>query len=226
MTPNAPANFIGHNRFRTFLISNLSRTQDAVAPHKAQFSRLWPVPWQDFRNVNVDTRVAGFGPLSPWILLGSVLLCGWMLIRRWKAGAAAQLIAAALLVTVFVNPEPWWARYVPQLWLVPFVFAVAGWLSRIRGLQAGALVLVLICAINAGKSGAFILQAQAEQSRQVKDQLDALEGQRLEINLHCFTSVAVRLSERHIPFRFQQETGCAQPAPMAMTSAVYCEGKY
>ena len=110
MTNNSPDNFIGHNRLQKFWLSYSSKTEDAVTPKRSTRTELWPISWDDFRKVNVDTRVAGFGPLSLWIMVVSALLWMLTLVLRWKTGVVSTLLVVALLTTVFINPEPWWAR--------------------------------------------------------------------------------------------------------------------
>jgi hypothetical protein len=59
---------------------------------------------------------------------------------RWALAATALVAASALL-----DPEAWWARYAPQLWLVPVIVAL---LASLKG--GSALVRVMgrvACAI-------------------------------------------------------------------------------
>jgi hypothetical protein len=70
-----------------------------------------------------DPRTGGFGPLfSAALLLSAVLL-----IQAWQAGAVSAILVGSLIVligSVLINPEAWWARYAPQLWLVPLTILV------------------------------------------------------------------------------------------------------
>jgi len=53
-----------------------------------------------------------------------------------------------LLVTVFIHPEAWFARYVPQLWAVPMLAATLGLSSLWRGSRACAVLVVVLALIN------------------------------------------------------------------------------
>lgn len=224
MTENSPDDFIGKNRLKTFLLSYTSKTEDAATPRTSHRAELWPIPWNDFHNVNVDTRVAGFGPLSPWILIGSAVLCLLTLAFRWRIGVVSALLAAALLTTVFINPEPWWARYVPQLWLVPLLFVTAAWVSKQPVVRIAGLLLLIVCMADAYKSGDFILRAALKQSGEVKAQLHELAGKRLIVHPEGFTSVSVRLAERGIAYRIADgDPPCEKPVQFAYTPAYYCE---
>ena len=74
------------------------------------------------------------------------------------SGATALLIGACLMASSLVHVETWWARYSPQLWLLPLLVAVASlastrrpailWLGR--SILVVATVNLLIVAANVG----------------------------------------------------------------------------
>jgi hypothetical protein len=74
-----------------------------------------------------DVRVAGWGPLFGGVVLLTVV--GWCMFlltfrtRKWESGWM-WLISLAIMVSVFLNTESWWARFSPQLWLVPVICCV------------------------------------------------------------------------------------------------------
>jgi len=70
-----------------------------------------------------DPRMGGFGPLfSGALLLAAILLA---IAVASKAVSAVLPVSLVVLVgLVLINPEAWWARYVPQLWLVPLTVAL------------------------------------------------------------------------------------------------------
>ncbi|MAZ04785.1 MAG: hypothetical protein CMN56_16750 [Sneathiella sp.] len=88
---------------------------------------------KEFYAPDYDTRRGGFGPLFSLALIGSILL---LLIGRLSAAKAAPsssmregdsiaIYGLILLGITIFFPEPWWARYVPFLWLTPILFVVA-----------------------------------------------------------------------------------------------------
>jgi hypothetical protein len=84
------------------------------------------VSWSGLRYAGIpDTRIAGFGPLYSGALLASVAAALRIVaLRNWnKKVTYGVFMAAALLFSVAIFPESWWARYVPHFWLVPAVFA-------------------------------------------------------------------------------------------------------
>lgn len=97
MLKNTPEEYFGHNRIENFFISYFSKPTQFVVPI-------------------TDTRHAGFGPFFPIILLLSLFLISYHCItnRDWLSGYATF----AILLSCFCFEQSWWARYIPQLWLI------------------------------------------------------------------------------------------------------------
>lgn len=64
-----------------------------------------------------DVRLSGFGIFWSGILLLTILLA--FFIKRKKIPFPYLLSLGILLISVFINPENWWARYIPQFYAVP-----------------------------------------------------------------------------------------------------------
>lgn len=103
-----------------------------------------------------DTRYAGFGPLFSLALVVAFGALALMLIlgggarslttqQRWLLASAGYMLALTL-----VHAAPWWARYVPFLYLAVVLCLLAGALSRplATRLMAGAGLVVMLA--NAG----------------------------------------------------------------------------
>lgn len=105
------------------LYSLFSRTQNCTAqctPQlKAPFSRLHD------EAPNVDTRIAGFGAYFS----GAVLLSVLMVVLFAQGFRRKEILGLLVLVTgsFLINPESWWARYVPQMYFVPLLVLVASY---------------------------------------------------------------------------------------------------
>lgn len=99
-----------------------------------------------------DARVAGFGPFFSGILFLALSL-GISCFAQARSDIkvrAALLVGAAMLLITLVFPENWWARYVPQFWLVPISVAIACFLAQGKWKRMGAYILVGVMALNAG----------------------------------------------------------------------------
>ena len=72
---------------------------------------------------NADVRLGGFGPLFSGILLLFIgLLIYWAVSRQGNRNF--YVITLLVFTSVLANPGAWWARYVPQLWLMPVIAAM------------------------------------------------------------------------------------------------------
>lgn len=97
-----------------------------------------------------DLRVIGFG-----FTFGAVLVV--TCINMAKAygevfDKAVLSIFIFTLLSVVVNPEMWWARYVPQLWLLPtisfFIFPLGRCLISIKVVLALMLIPIVLTVVN------------------------------------------------------------------------------
>jgi len=121
MDENIPSFFVGKNSFEKMFISLFSRTDSG----KKEFAG-YKIPFTfDLLEVHEmiywDVRIGGFGPLFGGIILLMILalVVGGRGLT-WDAGSLSILL---VLCTV-INPEMWWARYVPGLWLIPILVAL------------------------------------------------------------------------------------------------------
>jgi hypothetical protein len=93
-----------------------------------------------------DLRIGGFGPFFG-ITLALSLLAALFLIRSPIRVTAIALLAVGTLLSVVVNPHMWWARFVPQMWLLPVLVAAAVLARRSRMATPLALVMALLMGV-------------------------------------------------------------------------------
>ena len=127
----------------------------------------------------VDVRLAGFGPFfsgSLLLTLGAAIL---LYVRRAECGPAARVllfVAGALLVSVILMPQNWWARYVPQFWFVPVCVAAAALTVDRRLVQylgAALVAAALAGSLAAGGASAWL---SANRSMDADAQIQRLAG--------------------------------------------------
>lgn len=155
-----------------------------------------------FAFYNPDVRLGGFGPLfSGILLLSSGLLIYWAITRQGNRNLYA--IPLLILASVLANPEAWWARYAPQLWLVPVVAAIfaIGFQKRASIRTAGSLLALLIL-VNIVLVGAPYLYHQLKSRKVVLAQLRSLQqrGLTAKVEFLNFRSNRVRLTEHGISY--------------------------
>ncbi|MFN3313140.1 MAG: hypothetical protein ACK46Q_06715 [Hyphomonas sp.] len=130
----------------------------------------------------VDTQIAGFGPLFSGAFFVSAGLVVFLLVTQWRKPVPMLVLSLTIAVLAFtvVFPESWWARYVPQLWLVPVGFALAALLTDTRPAQLAAFGVLAILLTNS--TIVFISNAKRCYDRQIAieaqiDRFTAIGGQ-------------------------------------------------
>jgi hypothetical protein len=118
---NYPANFIQMNRFEKFLASLYAQPDWAIQPKSSTIKKLFsPISFESYSFGN--SNLAGFGPFLPEVLLFLIPLGIWVFLgfepKKRYLGIGFIVI---ILFSIFINPESWVMRYVPQFWLIPIV---------------------------------------------------------------------------------------------------------
>jgi hypothetical protein len=125
MADQAPADFQTMSNLGKLVRSEFSRPQNSKLP-----TRTIPFPWlarkSDLKAYEgPDTRIKGFGPFTLPLAVVALVAFGCMArrdrARCWLIGG----ISALILIGVYGSGVGWWARFAPQLWLVPLMIAVA-----------------------------------------------------------------------------------------------------
>ncbi len=202
MTDSTPADIIPMNRVARLATSLFARSENIAVPHLTH--RKWPfaVSSQEIRLFFIpDARVAGFGPLFSGVLVLSLALGLALWWSRPGAAVYASCAAATLLASVLVHEHGWWARYVPQLWLIPLLLVVAAaranslcaWLRRATLAAAAANALLV--------AGAH-LSLQHEASRHTRERLESLRSTApVWVDFGAFASTRIRFAEAGLAYR-------------------------
>ena len=107
--------------------------------------------FSSFRHLNPDHRAGGFGPWMSGAFMISCVVLLLMWIQKSKSRSDLRFWLAVILATVLLFPEPWWARLVPQAWLIPLLIVAYGCQPTNRRVtQRLAQILLLIVSVNAG----------------------------------------------------------------------------
>jgi hypothetical protein len=125
----------------------------------------------------VDVRIAGFGPLFSGAIVLSAL-AALVLVARYRSTPAvrwALLGALALLGSVLLLPENWWSRYVPQLWYIPLIVALAAVLARASLPRYLGLATLAVLLVNGGLVAASSTLLTVKRSLAVDAQIAELK---------------------------------------------------
>lgn len=131
----------------------------------------------DFDNLSVgDWRLSGFGPLMPLhvavglALAAVVALYGATRRRIDVVGPIAAVLALTLFSTWLIEPN-WWARYVPQLWMLGALPILGASVSRRWFVTAGTVVVFASLSV----SGVLSLRTATEISRETVARAESLD---------------------------------------------------
>jgi hypothetical protein len=205
MDATTPPEFLHANRVANLAASIFSRSKEW--PPQSQLKAPWQVDrseWAAFEEP--DALVGGFGPLFPAALVLSLAL----LAIGMRHGGTAPRVALILILVIIASVLPvsacWWARYAPQVWLIPVLalapFAGAGEKQNLR--RASWLILLILSANVAGIA-AVNLRANLKATREVAESLDDLRTHApFKVAFGYFHSNRFRLQEAGIPFTEQE----------------------
>jgi len=220
-----PYDFRGKNRFEKLARSIMSRPAN---PHD-EIRSIFRWPWQfDGTEFDIfglpDVRVGGFGALYPAALILALLAAafGW---RTTKSGLTAAGLTAILLGSVFLNPECWWARYTPQLWLLPFFVAIAIETAHTaRGTKLLGRIAIVLLIVN---SAAIILtnvSQSVEGSRQLRQELTSIgdSGRPVRVSFGRFRANELRLRLLGVPFSEENAPSCGAPKYLYGSHTAIC----
>lgn len=121
ITPHTTKEFAQKNRFEQFFISIFSKTQNKNLNQNDPVLKIPFTTDKSEERLSVsDTRIGGFGFLFSGIIVFAFLVCLLGMKRAKKSDVSIFILFLLIIVvTTFINPAPWWARYVPQVWFLP-----------------------------------------------------------------------------------------------------------
>ena len=123
MTMNQPKNFKNMNRFEKFIRANFSYV-DNIYYATGKIPKL-KIPFTFKREeikilYYVDNRIGGYGIFFGGILIFFMISLIVLFIYKTKKTIYLLLIIYNLIIIVILK-DAWWARYLPQLYLFPFI---------------------------------------------------------------------------------------------------------
>lgn len=152
--------------------------------------------------VNPDTRIGGFGPLFGAVLLVSII--GLILVTTKKFVRNQSIlfvISLIVLISVLINPETWWARYVPQFWLLPVLFIIM--MDRFTGKKVKIISILTLCLIlvNSVVTLENQIRWQYQTQNYLNQQMDILRKENVAVEFASFKSNRQRFKEYGVSFK-------------------------
>ncbi len=155
-------------------------------------------------------NLSGFGFLFSGTLILSFI---FMLFAFKKKGSKDFLIAEGiLLLSVFINPECWWARFVPQFCLFPVIFAAFLLIDADKKYKAMSYVLTAAIFFNVILTG-FLHCKKVFEYQKIQNELTyILQHFKGEIYVNSnemnIEGIKLKLNSYNIRFKEQNGTEC------------------
>lgn len=203
ITFNAPKTFENKNSLEKLFISLFSNTEHThfFVDKETSFKIPFSVQNQTVFNVS-DMRIAGFGYLFGGILILIVFFTFFTKFPKTSENKTLYFIMNLTFLTVFLNPEAWWARYVPQLWLIPIFIIFWKGLTTNKSFQMKLFINVLIVLL--------FLNSLIIEYQNVKTRLDFTASRKEFLaqlknkNVEVFEDGEI-ISEQNLYYRFSKQ---------------------
>lgn len=120
ITMMQPKNFLEKNRLSKLFTSLTSKTDNISNYGTTEFKlNIFTVSAHEKSQMGIpDTRIGGWGPLFTLILLISFGIPFFFKINT----TILYPILFFIIISTVIHPESWWARYSPQIYLIPIAF--------------------------------------------------------------------------------------------------------
>jgi len=151
MTINMPQCFINKNPLYKLYFSTFSKNTDS------QYEKIEKIPvsfsfsLHELNEYNLaDKKISGFGYLWGNIVLLTLIFAILAVKTKPEDKKLSVFVVGITLASVLINPESWWARYVPQFWAVPLF--ILFWTLTDKNLKtlmkAFAFFIIILLALN------------------------------------------------------------------------------
>lgn len=153
VTPMQPKSFKRKTKLEKFIISSLSRSENVTYDGTPQIKIPFRIYKKELSITEIpDARIGGFGPLFTFVLIGSVIL---LIIGLYKLYIYDRnlftnfvLPLCSILLSMILIGECWWARYIPQLYLIPLISIIVTLYdnkkSNLKRIMSIGIILLLI----------------------------------------------------------------------------------
>ena len=206
ISTNIPKNFIGKNRLEKLFLSTFSESASTYPPEASKLKL--PLTIQSVKEreyfTNTDVRVAGFGPLFSGAIILTLIVCLLSLRRDLIKTRMTVLIASLLMSSILINPEAWWARYVPQLWMLPLLFTILALSLKSNILNFLGYAIIVVLLANILMVSSIYFENNFKMSQAIEQQLSNISNnnQMLIVNFYQnFRSNRIRFIEKNIKYR-------------------------
>ncbi|MEO4054115.1 hypothetical protein [Solibacillus sp. CAU 1738] len=228
MSYNTPISLQDKTTIERFYISIFSESSNN-RQEEAQIKFPFKITEEEMKYIwQVDTRVGGLGPLFGAILI--LALAGaliWNKAIKERTNRVELIILSIIILSIVINPEPWWARYVPQLWLIPIlimIILIKGYQSKGRVIFASILALLIMGNIIAIEKS--YIENTVHRNVELKEQLKTLseysQNNEVYVTFDTFRSNRVRLESNGVRYTERKKLSCENPFSLGSSTTKIC----
>ncbi len=203
---NLPNGFEGKNAINKLFMSLFAHTDNVMPNNGREVELKFPFELKKTDVINaskIDARIAGFGPMFSGALLASFVILFMLVAGRGdkKLLRNTTFIIIIIVISVLINPESWWARYVPQLWFLPIILLITAEFYKMRRSRILRFVIYGALLVNIGLTSIGI-GWNFTMTQLINYQLEVLKAskQPIVIDLEFFNSNRIRLAENNISY--------------------------
>lgn len=172
---------------------------------------------------SIDLRIGGFGPYFGFVVILFVLmLVAWRESIFRKENKLELIIVALILVSIVINPEIWWARYIPQLWLIPLLTGYM--VLKEKGNIKKAVNFIMLMAMIVSSS--FMLTKSLEknyiETSILNEQMDMLRAYDKEIGVNYATMRSSRVVFEQNAVEYKEVQACEHVIYLKASTTKIC----
>jgi hypothetical protein len=204
---NIPPELKEYNAVGKFFVSNFSKSNNADINRTYPIELKVPLTFsrQEIRAFQSEgVRLGGMGVLWSGILCLSVLgACVAAAKLSRKNFLYLFFTSSAIFISALMNPMSWWARFVPQLWLLPvIIFFFSIFVYKRRTLQWIAKTGLVLMLINSMLIAAVYVHSVLITTKRANELFDRLQKSTIPTYVYfdIFPSNQKKLEAKNIPY--------------------------
>ena len=210
VTNNEPVELYYKSNFEKIIISVFAQPENNIEERKVIWRNPFYISKAHLRiYTGTDVRIGGFGPLFALSLLLS-LLAAIVFFKKIKRENKILLVifSTATFLSVLFTPMGWWARYAPQLFLIPVLLTAFAMnasnneSSKVKRFLPVAAVVILC--LNMLIIGGIYITANIIKTNIIKGEMNVLKQRKGNLLINFtnteFQGVRKRLEEAHVQF--------------------------